>query len=115
MVTVPEPTRQLLQRACYDCHSDQTTYPWYAEVNPVGWWLNHHVKEGKAELNLSAFAQYNAKRRDHKLKEIAETIQQQEMPLPSYHWMHPEARLTDAQRLQLINWAQNARLQLAGK
>jgi hypothetical protein len=109
VVTVPDSTLRLLQTACYDCHSNHTNYPWYANVNPVGMWLTDHINEGKSELNFSEFATYTAKRQAHKFGAIAETIEKHDMPLNSYLWIHDEARLTDAQRKALINWADTAK------
>jgi hypothetical protein len=105
--------RGLLQRACYNCHSNHTTYPWYAEIQPVGWWLAYHVKDGRRHFNLSEFGTYNAKREAEKLKETAGEVREGGMPLPSYTWMHPEARLTEAERKLIIDWAEAAKAGLA--
>ncbi len=96
-----------LQIACYDCHSNKTTYPWYANIQPVAWWLNHHVEEGKHEINFSDFTSKRIAYQNHKLEEIAEQIEKKEMPLSSYTYfgLHPQANLSDAQRQQLISWA----------
>jgi hypothetical protein len=99
----------LLERACYNCHSNKTDYPWYANVQPVAWWLASHVKDGKRHYNLSEFGTYNAKREAEKLKETAGEVREGGMPLPSYTWMHPEARLTDAERKLIIDWAEGER------
>lgn len=111
-VSVPDSTFRLLQTACYDCHSNYTKYPWYTNVNPVGLWLNHHITEGKRELNFSEFGNYDARRKAHKLDEVYETIEKHEMPLNSYLWIHDEARLTDAQRKQVMAWATAAKAQV---
>lgn len=97
----------LLQKACNDCHSNKTTYPWYSEVQPMGWWLNHHVTEGKGELNFSSFTKLPIAVQNHKLEEIKEMVEEKEMPLPSYTWLglHKEANLSSAQRDLIINWA----------
>lgn len=102
---VPPPVHQLLQRACYDCHSNNTRYPWYAEVQPVGWWLTQHVNDAKRHLDFSAFGTYSAKRAGKKTEEIADEVEHREMPLKSYTWMHPEARLTAAEIKLLVDWA----------
>lgn len=112
VAAVPDSTLHLLQAACYDCHSNYTKYPWYAEVNPVGLWLNNHIKEGKRELNFSEFASYEPKRKAHKLDEIAETVKKHEMPINSYLWIHKEARLNEAQRKQIIDWAKGIKAQM---
>lgn len=103
---VPADVQALLQRACYDCHSNHTNYPWYANVQPVGWWLTSHVNDGKRHLDFSAFGAYSPKRAAAKLAEIADEVEQHAMPLPSYTWMHPEARLTPAEIKRLTDWAE---------
>lgn len=105
--TITPELRTLLQSACNDCHSNKTTYPWYAEVQPMGWWLNRHVTEGKSELNFSSFTKLPIAVQNHKLEEIKEMVEEKEMPLPSYTWLglHKEANLSAAQRELIINWA----------
>jgi Haem-binding domain len=110
---VPAPVQALLHRACYDCHSNRTHYPWYAEVQPVGWWLAKHVKDGKQNLNFSEFGTYTVKRSVNKLEQISEDVSQQAMPLPSYTWGHPEARLTKEEMKLLVDWAENLRDEIA--
>jgi hypothetical protein len=104
---VPAPVKQILQRACYDCHSNRTVYPWYESVQPVAWWLNKHVTEGKGELNFSEFAGYGTKRAVRKLQAIADEVHDREMPLTSYLLMHRDARLTDAERALVSKWAED--------
>lgn len=99
----------LAKKACYDCHSNNTVYPWYANVQPLAWWINDHVQEGKGELNFSEFTTYSPKRARHKLEEVAEQVNEHEMPLNSYTWIHAEAHLTDAERKVLANWAMATR------
>lgn len=105
--------QEILKASCYDCHSDQTIYPWYADVAPVNFWLASHIKDGKRHLNFSDWSQWNAKRKDHKLDETIEMIEEGEMPLVSYTLMHGDADLTADQKELLINWAKAARLQLS--
>lgn len=104
-VDAPPEVKALLKRACYDCHSHETTWPWYSNVAPVSWVVAHHVDEGRAELNFSKWAAYEPKRRAHKLEETEEMIEKGEMPLPGYVALHPEAKLTDAEKKTLIDWA----------
>lgn len=106
---VPADVAKVLQRACYDCHSNHTSYPWYADIQPVGWWLAMHVRDGRRHLNFSEFTTYSDKRAAHKLKEVAEEVREKGMPLRSYTWTHPEARLDDAERKLIIDWAQSMR------
>ncbi len=92
----------LLEVACYDCHSYNTQYPWYANVAPVSWWIESHVEEGREHFNFSRWGTYTLKERLHKLDEAIEEVREGHMPLDSYTWMHPKAKLSDAQRDQLI-------------
>lgn len=108
----PENTKQLIHTACYDCHSNNTVYPWYAEIQPVAWWLADHVNEGKSELNFSEFATYTPKKGDHKLEEVVEMIKEKEMPLKSYTLIHGDANLSDAKREELSKWAEELRAQI---
>ena len=106
---MPADVSRLLAGACYDCHSNHTRYPWYASVQPVAWLLDHHVREGKRELNFSKFGAYPARRAAPKLAAIAKEVGEGDMPLGSYTWMHPAARLTPEQRSKLVDWAQALR------
>ena len=91
----------LLKSACYDCHSNESKYPWYSYVAPVSFLVANHIEEGREELNFSEWADYTAKKKDHKLEEIGEALTEGWMPLKDYKLMHAEARLTDAQRQDL--------------
>lgn len=108
----PDSIKQLIHTACYDCHSNNTVYPWYAEVQPVAWWLADHVNEGKSEMNFSEFASYAPKKGDKKLDELVEKVKEGEMPLKSYTIIHGNARLSDAQRLAITDWAEQVRGQI---
>ncbi len=110
--TVPEDVQAILKKACYDCHSNNTRYPWYTNIQPVGLWMQRHVNEGKGELNFSEFASYKPKRQAHKMKELAEQVQEGEMPLGSYTWIHKDAILTDAEKQTLVNWAHQLEAQI---
>lgn len=109
---VPADVDAVLAKACYDCHSNQTHTPWYANVQPVGWWLAWHVKDGKKHLNFSEFASYPAKRQKHKLEEVADELREGKMPLKSYTWVHGDAVLTTAERQLLTDWANRVRGQI---
>lgn len=100
----------ILKQACYDCHSNVTKYPWYSNITPINYWMAHHVNEGKEELNFSKWSSYSVKRKDHKLEEVIEMVEEKEMPLPSYTWTHKEAKLTDAQIKAVTDWAEKVRL-----
>jgi hypothetical protein len=114
-VTVPADVQRVLAKACYDCHSDHTRYPWYAEVQPVGWWLASHIHDGKKHLNLSEFGTYNAKTADRKLRQIARNVDNHEMPLNPYTWIHRDAILTAAEIKLIDDWIDAARAQIAPK
>lgn len=103
-VQVPQNVLHTLKRSCYDCHSNHTNYPWYAQINPVGLWLNYHVNEGKSELNFSDVSTYDKKKLDHKLEEIAQQVSEQEMPLSSYTLIHKEAKLSEEQIKIIEEW-----------
>lgn len=104
-IQTPAEINIILQTACYDCHSNHTNYPWYTNIQPIGLWMQHHVDEGKDELNFSIFNTYSAKRKKHKLKEITEELEAHEMPLGSYTIIHKEAELTAEQISMLTQWA----------
>ncbi len=111
-VTVPDAVMTTLKQACYDCHSNHTKYPWYASVSPVSLWLANHVDEGKSELNFSNFAQYDKKRMDHKLEEMAEEVEEGHMPLPAYTLIHQDAKLSEAQQQLIVEWVKTERARL---
>lgn len=120
IVPMPDTVSQLLRTACYDCHSNNTNYPWYTNIQPVGWWLSSHVEEGKKYLNLDEFAAIAPKngktakqRQQDKLQEMAESLREGWMPLDSYLWTHKAAKLTDGQKKLLINWTDSARKAIA--
>lgn len=105
----PAEVEAVLKSSCYDCHSNTTNYPWYNQVAPVSWWLADHIEEGKEHLNFADWEKYSGKKKDHKLEEVVETIESGEMPLDEYTWTHEEARLTDAQRKAIMEWANQTR------
>jgi hypothetical protein len=113
--TVPGDVRRILSRACNDCHSNNTHYPWYSNIQPVGWWLASHVTDGKKELNFSEFASYEPKRQHHKLEEIIEEVKENHMPLDSYLWIHDEAKLSADEKKTLLLWASVLAEQIAAK
>ncbi|HEY9364390.1 MAG TPA: heme-binding domain-containing protein [Chitinophagaceae bacterium] len=106
---------KVLGKACNDCHSNDTKYPWYFRVQPVAWWLNHHVEEGKHELNFDEFLSYTPKKQDHKMKETIEQVKNDKMPLNSYTWVHKEAKLTEQEQQLLMDWANQVRKEITLK
>lgn len=103
---VPDTVEAILKVACYDCHSNITRYPWYANVQPVASWLANHVDEGKRKLNFSNFTSRKIAIQNHKLEEVIEMVREAEMPLASFTWVHRDAILSQGQKDLLINWAQ---------
>ncbi|MES2648137.1 MAG: heme-binding domain-containing protein [Bacteroidota bacterium] len=94
----------VLKTSCYDCHSNNTRYPWYATVQPIGWLLANHVKDGKEELNFSEFANYSKRRQLSKLKSLQNSIKDGSMPLPSYTLLHNDAKLSGESKALLMQW-----------
>lgn len=113
--TVPDNIKPILDKACNDCHSNKTVYPWYANIQPVGWWLQNHVNDGKRHLNFDEFSSYPPKRQQKKLDEVIEQIKKGEMPLDSYTWIHKNAILTDQEKQSLTNWADGLMNEIASK
>jgi hypothetical protein len=105
---VPADVNALLESACNDCHSNQTRYPWYAEIQPAASWLAGHVNDGKRHLNFSEFTKLPVAVQNHKFEEVIEMVKEGEMPLKSYTYLglHADAKLTDAQRQLITGWAQ---------
>jgi hypothetical protein len=105
--------RDMLKRACNDCHTNNTIYPWYTNVQPFGWWMQEHVEDGKRNLNFSEFGTYKPKDQDHAMEEIIEVIENNEMPIDSYTWMHSDAKLTEEEKEILIEWARQLKAEIA--
>ncbi|UGS19850.1 heme-binding domain-containing protein [Flavobacterium cyclinae] len=101
---VPNSIKNTLQTSCYDCHSNNTYYPWYNKVQPVAWILESHIEEGKAELNFSDWNTYSNRRKKSKLKSIVSQIEDDKMPLISYTLIHKDAVLTQKQKTEIIDW-----------
>jgi len=102
---IPKEIAGLLRTSCYDCHSNNTVYPWYSNIQPFAWWQQSHVIDGKKELNFDEFNSYDVKRKKHKLDEVIEMIQEDEMPLGSYTLIHRKAVLSAQDKDKLISWA----------
>jgi hypothetical protein len=105
-VDAPPEVAAILERACYACHSNETTWPWYSYVAPLSWWVGEHVEHGRKDLNFSDWPTLDFEGLAHAFHDIDEQIEEGEMPLPSYLRMHPEARLSDQDRATLRKWAQ---------
>lgn len=105
----PEKIEQILRTACYDCHSHETSYPWYTNVAPISWWIRHHIDEGREHLDFSVWAEYDAEKQDHKLEECVEEVEQGKMPLSSYTIVHRKAELSETERRELAEWFSSIR------
>lgn len=101
---VPAKVQEILKTSCYDCHSNNTSYPWYSKVQPVKWWLADHVNSGKRHLNFDEFSTYSREKKLEKLDEIVETVKMGEMPLTSYTVVHRNAKLSVSDRAEIEKW-----------
>ena len=115
LFVVPDSMQAVLQNACYDCHSNNTLYPWYSNIQPIAWIIASDIKKGKEQLNFSDFGSYGSRRQISKLKEIANQVKDDEMPIAAYKLMHTKARLSGAQKIMIIEWMQKAADSLAAK
>jgi hypothetical protein len=97
--------KTILRRACYDCHSNETVWPWYSHIAPISFLIANDVKEGRRELNFSTWDQYDEQRKARKLKEIVEQIEENKMPQWYYILMHPEAKLSESDKEIILKWA----------
>ena len=103
--TIPADVKILLAKACNDCHSNNTVYPWYSKLQPVDWWLNKHIQNGKKHLNFDEYTNRSLRYQYHKMEETIEMVKEGEMPLNSYTWIHKDAILTDEEKSKLTTWA----------
>jgi hypothetical protein len=115
IVSLSDSVQSLIKNACYDCHSNTTTYPWYSNIQPMGWLMAKHIKQGKEELNFSEFGSYSPRRQLSKLDGIANSIRDDIMPLWSYKLMHKNAILNINEKTLIINWAERSKESLSTK
>jgi hypothetical protein len=115
LYTIPADVDTILVKACKDCHSNNTRYPWYNNMQPVAWFLANHVTDGKRSFNLNEFTTYPIWRQYDKITEVKKQIDKKDMPLSSYTLIHADARLSDAEKNTLINWSENIRKQMEAK
>ena len=101
---VPANLEGVLQNACYDCHSNNTNYPWYSNIQPMAWMMARHIKNGKEKLNFSDFGSNSTRKQISKLKGIANQIKDDEMPVASYKAMHKKANLSKEEKILIIDW-----------
>jgi len=103
-LSVPDEVQKIFKRSCYDCHSNNTNYPWYNKIQPISFLLENHIKEGKKELNFSKFGTYSKRRQKSKLKAIKNQIIDNKMPLSSYTIIHRNAKLSDNDKALIKKW-----------
>ena len=104
MFAVPQNVKAILVQSCYDCHSNNTRYPWYSRIQPGAWYMAEHIKNGKEELNFSDFGEYSARRQRNKFRAMAGQVKDGEMPLSSYTLIHRNAVLSNDDRQVLLEW-----------
>lgn len=102
---VPAEVMSVLDRACMDCHSNRTDWPWYSNVAPASWFVADHVEHGRRELNFSAWAGYDREHAEHLLADVCQEVKAGKMPLGSYVLLHPEAKLSPSDVRTLCDWS----------
>jgi hypothetical protein len=104
---VPADVKIILDKACMDCHSNNTRYPWYNNIQPVAWWLNNHVIDGKKELNFDEYINRRPRFQYRRMEQTIDLVKKGEMPLDSYTWTHKDAILAEEEKTKLFDWAQS--------
>lgn len=107
--SIPEDVRLLLRNACHDCHSHETEYPFYSNIQPLGWWLKGHIEHGREQLNFSKWNSYDDTRKARKIDECIEVMEQRRMPYKSYTWIHKKAQLSDNDYKRLIAYFESVK------
>jgi len=110
-LAAPADVQAILKRSCFDCHSNHTTFPWYSSIAPVSWFTKNHVKEGRKHMNFSTWNSYTDEKKLKYLDKIPKAIKSK-MPLASYLIMHQDAKLSDADKKAITDWATNAAFDL---
>ena len=108
----PDEVKSILAKACNDCHSNNTRYPWYSYIQPAAWWLNGHIRKGKKGLNFDEFTSRSLRFQYKRMDDLIEQVKEEEMPLNSYTWIHKNAILTDPEKTALVDWAKSIRARL---
>ena len=114
-VAVPNQVLNLLQNSCYDCHSNNTQYPWYSFIQPGAWWMASHIRKGKENINFSEFGAYSNRKQQSKLQAIANSIKDQTMPISSYTFLHKKAKLSGDDKAVLNDWIKTSKDSLSIK
>ena len=113
--TIPADVKTILAKACNDCHSNNTRYPWYANFQPIHWLLDKHIKNGKKELNFDEYTSRSLRFQYKKMEEVIDEVKEGAMPLNSYTWVHKDAKLTIEEKAKITSWAQSIRDTLEAK
>ena len=114
-VSVPDKVLDIFKNSCYDCHSNNTRYPWYVYIQPMGWMMARHIKNGKKNLNFSEFGSYSLRKQVNKLRAIETSIKEESMPLSSYTIIHTDAKLSEEDRKLITDWISNTKDSLENK
>jgi hypothetical protein len=112
---IPENVQVILKYSCYDCHSNNTHYPWYSRMQPGAWFMARHIRKGKAEINFSEFGSYSQRRQISKLKGIENSVKEGTMPLWSYNLIHRNANLSEEQKALIVDWVTKIKDSLVSK
>ena len=104
---IPADVKTILAKACNDCHSNNTRYPWYSMLQPVHWWMNNHIKDGKKGLNFDEYTSRSLRFQYHKMEDVIEQLKEGDMPLNSYTWIHKDAKLTVEEKTRITGWAES--------
>ena len=112
VLEMPPDVKPIMQRACFDCHSNETRWPWYSKVAPVSWLVSHDVAEGREHMNFSEWDQMSLKKKKRRLDELVEEIEEGKMPMPIYLIAHGDAAISEADLDIIREWVQQERLKL---
>ena len=104
---IPADVKTILAKACNDCHSNNTRYPWYSMLQPVHWWMNNHIKDGKKGLNFDEYTSRSLRFQYHKMEDVIEQLKEGDMPLNFYTWIHKDAKLTVEEKTRITGWAES--------
>lgn len=112
LVSPPAEVAELIRMACYDCHSNQTEYPWYSRISPVSWYLDRHIREGKEGLNFSLYGELDKADKIGLFADFCDVLDSGTMPLQSYMLLHRSARLSQEERTMLCEWSETEALRV---
>lgn len=112
---VPGDVKPILEKACNDCHSNNTRYPWYSKIQPIAWWLDDHIRDGKKHLNFDEYSNRSLRYQYHKMEETVEMVEEGHMPLKSYTWIHKDAILSEVEKNKLLGWAEGVKKAMEAK